>query len=341
MSVFIDRKYLGMLSHKLERYTQKNADLYNFRCPFCLDSQKNRSKARGYIYRKGNDYFFRCHNCSVSISFQNFLKELDGTAYKQYTLERYSSGESGHSNYKKPTFDNLRGNTFARLVTNKKRLNIQSIADLPENHYAKEYIKNRCIPTKFWSEIYFTETFKDFLDLEFPDHGKDMLPNDDRIVLLYTNEDGDITNVAGRALSDNKMRYITVKITDEKKVFGLHRMSRKDRVYVFEGQFDSFFIPNSVASGDSNLCGVGTVLVDCDVVLVYDNEPRNKEIVKQVNKAIEEDFKVCLFPESIPYKDVNDMIMGGMSTDVLKTIIDSNTSQGLAAKMKFITWKKC
>ena len=222
-----------------------------------------------------------------------------------------------------------------------QELSIDRISDLPDDHYAKEYIMNRCIPEEYWKDIYYTEAYKDFLDRDFPDHGKTDLPNDDRIVLLYTNEGGGITNIAGRALSDTKMRYITVKISDEKKIFGLHRMSRKSTVYVFEGQFDSLFIENGIASGDSNLCGVGTALVDCDVVLVYDNEPRNKEIVSQINKAVENNFKVCLFPDTIPYKDVNDMVASGMSRETVKNIIDSNTVQGLTAKMKFSLWRKC
>lgn len=341
MSVYIDRKYLGFVSHRLERFTQKNADLYNFRCPLCLDSRKNKIKARGYVYGKGNDYFFRCHNCGVSTTFSNFLKDLDSTLFKQYTLERYSAGDGGNTNYKKPTFTELKGNAFAKLNKSHQELSIDRIGDLPDDHYAKEYIMNRCIPEEYWKDIYYTEAYKDFLDRDFPDHGKTDLPNDDRIVLLYTNEGGGITNIAGRALSDTKMRYITVKISDEKKIFGLHRMSRKSTVYVFEGQFDSLFIENGIASGDSNLCGVGTALVDCDVVLVYDNEPRNKEIVSQINKAVENNFKVCLFPDTIPYKDVNDMVASGMSRETVKNIIDSNTVQGLTAKMKFSLWRKC
>jgi hypothetical protein len=271
------------------------------------------------------------------------LKNIDPTVFKQYTLERYAAGDNAHSNYKKPKFEDLRGNAFSKLsmVPEKKELSIESIADLPEDHYAKQYIIDRCIPEKYWSELYYADDFAGFLDRDFPDHGKDDLPNDDRIVLLYTNEQGEITNVAGRALGNNKLRYITVKITDEKKVFGLHRVSRQSRIYVFEGQFDSLFIPNSVASGDSNLGGVSAVLPDSEVVLVYDNEPRNKEICRQIEKSINSNQKVCMFPANIPYKDVNDMVVAGMDADAIKQIIDSNTFQGLAAKLKFTTWRKC
>lgn len=358
MSIYIDRKFLAFVSSKLEQYKQKNTDLYNFRCPYCGDSQKNKLKARGYVYRKSNDYFFICHNCGKSTTFAKFLEHVDGTSYKQYVLERYSTGETGHHNYKKPDFEQLKGNAYARFQSagNESRGNSTpvesvgrtsrtfahySVNNLPEEHYARDYIKKRKIPEKFWGEILFVPKFKDFLDEEFPDHGKDEIPNDDRVVLLYTNEKGEITNVAGRALSDTKIRYVTVKVSDEKKVFGLHRVRKETRIYVVEGQFDSYFLPNCVASGDSNLGGVAAIFPDLDVVLVYDNEPRNKDIVKQIEKSIDKGYKVCLFPSSVLGKDINDMIQNGLTSDEITDIIDKNTHSGLSAKLVFTNWKRC
>jgi hypothetical protein len=216
-----------------------------------------------------------------------------------------------------------------------------SIINLPDEHYARDYIKKRKIPERFWGEILFVPKFLDFLDKEFPNHGKDEVPNDDRVVLLYTNEKGEITNVAGRALSESKIRYVTVKVSDEKKVFGLHRLRKQERIYVVEGQFDSYFIPNCVASGDSNLGGMAAIFPELDVVLVYDNEPRNKDIVKQIEKSIDRGYRVCLFPESMKGKDVNDMIQNGLTIDQIKSIIDTNTFSGLTAKLKFTHWKRC
>lgn len=356
MSVYIDRKYLGFVSSKLEQFKQKNTDLFNFRCPYCGDSKRNKIKARGYVYRKENDYFFICHNCGKSTTFGKFLEEIDGSTYRQYALERYSAGETGNHNYKKPNFDHLRGNAFTRLQstaetvsqeqsenTNKtwNDIGLESIANLPEEHYARDYIKKRKIPEKFWNEIFFAPKFKDFLDQEFPDHGKDEIPNDDRIVLLYTNELGEVTNVAGRALSESKIRYVTIKVLDEKKLFGLHRIRKESKVYILEGQFDSFFVENSVASGDSNLGGVASVLPELDVTLVYDNEPRNKDIVKQIEKSIDKGYSVCLFPDTVKGKDINEMIQNGLTSDEIKSIIDTNTFSGLSAKLKFTHWKRC
>lgn len=358
MSVYIDRKFLGFVSSKLEQYKQKQTDLYNFRCPYCGDSKKNKLKARGYVYRKSNDYFFICHNCGKSTTFAKFLEHVDGTTYKQYILERYAAGETGHQPYKKPDFTELKGNAFSRFQSTSteptrdretpeslertwRAFAHYSIANLPEEHYARAYIKNRKIPEIYWNEILFVPKFKDFLDEEFPSHGKDEVPNDDRVVLLYTNENGEVTNVAGRALSDVKIRYVTVKITDEKKLFGLHRLRKSERIYVLEGQFDSYFVQNSIASGDSNLGGVAAVLPESDVVLVYDNEPRNKDIVKQIEKSIENNYQVCLFPDSIVGKDVNEMIQNGLTSAEIKSIIDKNTFSGLTAKLKFTHWKRC
>ena len=358
MSVYIDRKYLAFVSSKLDQFKQKQTDLYNFRCFYCGDSKKNKLKTRGYIYRKNNDYFYICHNCGKSTTFARFLQDVDGATYRQYALERYSNGETGKHNYPKPTFDGLKGNAFARFqsagnkssgdsettgsVENKRNsLTHYSIKNLPEEHYARAYIKNRRIPEQFWNEILFVPQFRDFLDKEFPNHGKDEVPNDDRIVLFYTNEKGEITNVAGRALSDTKIRYVTVKLTDEKKLFGLHRLQKQRTVYVLEGQFDSYFVENSIASGDSNLGGVAAVLPDVDFVLVYDNEPRNRDIVKQIEKSIDKGYKVCLFPESVKGKDVNEMIQNGLTSDEIQSIIDNNTFSGLTAKLKFTHWKRC
>ena len=359
MSIYIERKFLGFVSSKLEQFKQKNTDLYNFRCPYCGDSQKNKLKARGYVYRKSNDYFFICHNCGKSTTFAKFLEYIDGTTYKQYILERYSTGETGYgSNIKKPDFEQLKGNAYARFqssLNNSRGDSAESeklertwrafahysINNLPEEHYARAYIKNRKIPANFWNEILFVPKFKDFLDEEFPEHSKDEVPNDDRVVLLYTNEKGEITNIAGRALSDTKIRYVTVKVSDEKKVFGLHRVQKENRIYIVEGQFDSFFLPNSVASGDSNLGGVAAIFPELDTVLVYDNEPRNRDIVKQIEKSIDKGYRVCLFPESVKGKDVNDMIQDGLTSEEITSIIDSNTVNGLEAKLKFTHWKRC
>jgi transcription elongation factor Elf1 len=340
MSLYIDQKYIGAVSFRLEMFKKKKEDLYNFRCPYCGDSKRNKTKTRAFIYRKLNGYFFICHNCGKSTTFANFLQYLDSSQYKQYSYEKYADGAGAHSPVKKPDFADLKTGLHEYFEEKKSYSHIENIAELPDEHFAKNYIINRKIPKSAWSEVFYTENFKQFLDDNFPNHGKDNLPDDQRIILFYKNEGGTVTNVAGRALSDSKLRYITVKITDEKKVFGLDRVNKDETIYVTEGQFDSLFLPNSVASGDSNLVGCGELLGKEKVVLVFDNEPRNKEIVKQIEKAIVEDYSVCLFPEDAPGKDINEMIQNGLTLEDVKTLIESHTYRTLTARLKFITWRK-
>lgn len=340
MSVYIDRKFLSEMSFRLENFKQKKTDLYNFKCFYCGDSKKNKLKSRGYIYRKGNDYFYRCHNCGKGTTFANFLKDIDSESYKRYILERYTNGDNKHAPYKKPTFEELKGNAFSRFAEiNNKLISIETITQLDEEHYAKKYLINRMIPKSFFDDIYYTPHFRDFISNDFSEFAKEEIPNDERIVLLYKNEKGDVTNVAGRALGESKIRYATVKVSDEKKVFGLQRVQKKDKIFVVEGQFDSFFLNNCVASGDSNLIGVADFLGDCDCVLVYDNEPRNKSIVTQLEKAIKLGYKTVIYPSALDgYKDINDMVIAGFD---VKSIVEKNIYSGPAAALKLISWRKC
>jgi transcription elongation factor Elf1 len=350
MAVYTDRKYLGIIASRLEQYKQKKQDLYNFRCPYCGDSKKNRLKARGYIYRKSNDYFFSCHNCSKSTTFGKFLQDIDSGLYNQYALERYSNGETGNHNYKKPDFESLKGNAFSRFAnTNQKPQNtlaavtLPKVSDLPLEHKAVQYINQRNIPKKFWSEVFYCDNFQEYIRTNYPETESDIeqLPADERIVLFYTNEKGGVTNVSGRALSDNGMRYAVAKVSEEPKIFGTHRINKESTVYVVEGQFDSLFLNNCVASGDSNLINAANNLGAKNTVLVFDAEPRNKQIVKMMEKAVAVNCSICVFPEEIRGKDINEMILNGMNPEEVQRLVENNTYNGLVAKMKLSRWKRC
>lgn len=347
MSIYIDRKYIGQIQYRLERFVQKKPDLYNFRCPFCLDSKKSKTKARGYIYKLKDieAYAYTCKNCGKSISFGHLLKELDTTAYDQYVLEKYCSGANKHSPVEKPSFGSLKGNAAEYFRNHPKNLSISSIYRLPEGHPARSYIQDRRIPEKFWNEIFYAEKFYDFLNADFPDHGKkpEEVPNDERIVLLYTDRSGYVTHVAGRALDKNNgLRYISIKVSDvDRKVFGAHRLDLGKPAYVVEGQFDSLFIDNCVASGDASLSNVVDYFGTGDWTLIYDNEPRNREIVRHLEQAIDKGCKVVIFPTDLEWKDINDMVQkGNMSLDDVRTLIQNNTYKGAVAMLKFLRWKR-
>jgi len=343
MSVYVDRKYIGMIQYRLDGFVQKKPDLYNFRCPFCLDSKKSKTKLRGYIYKLKSveALAYRCHNCGASMSFGHLLEFIDGTAYKQYVLEKYCEGGNKHTPVEKPDFSSLKGNAAEYFRNHPKNLSISRVCDLPKEHPARSYIQDRRIPEKFWNEIFYAEKFFDFLNADFPDHGKTEkeCPNDARIVLLYTDKGGYVTHVAGRALDkNNKLRYVSIKVSDEdRKTFGIHRLDLQQPAYVVEGQFDSLFLDNCVASGDSNLVGVVEHFPTGDWTVVFDNEPRNKQIVHALEVAIDKGYKVVVFPDTIEQKDINDMVLAGVD---VKTVVRENTYKGAIAMLKFLRWKR-
>jgi hypothetical protein len=283
-----------------------------------------------------------CHNCNMSTTFGKLLQFIEPELYKEFRIEEFTDNNPRQENRSKQQLPEIKPNTKLKSLIDFK----DSVDTLPDGHYAKEYIRSRKIPEQFWKELFFVENYHDWMDKNFPDHGKKDLPSDPRIVMFYTNRKGEITNVTGRGLAvENKLRYVTVKIRDEKKVFGLHRMIPEKRVYIVEGQFDSMFLPNAVASGDSNLNGLASYLYKTcfceDIVLVYDNQPRNRELVEQIYSSIDEGYKIALLPYDSDAKDINEMIKGGMSSAEVQSLIDAHVYHGLTAKLEFGKWRKC
>lgn len=341
--LFLDRKYTLLISGRLRNFAQKNTDLFNFSCPFCGDSKRNQRKARGYIFAREDTYFYMCHNCGQSTNFYGFLKFVDPVTHRAYVMEKFVEGRKGKTA--------VRAEIAEVLVPERKEelmLSLYTIEMLPEDHYAKMYIAARMIPKQFWSELYYTDNFKKFMDDFFPEHGKEGLLEDARIILPYTDFSGNFTHIAGRALSiaDKTLRYQIVRVLkDQGKAFGLQRLSKdyNEPVYITEGQFDSLFLPNAVASGDSNLLGLAHRLRDKgynNITLVFDAEPRNKDLVKIIEAAIKDNQKVTLLPYSDKAKDLNDHIMNGMLPSDLKLMVDKNTVKGLVANLKFMAWRK-
>jgi predicted RNA-binding Zn-ribbon protein involved in translation (DUF1610 family) len=319
---FVDVKYISILSPRFEKFKKVKNNLYNFRCPLCGDSQKNKSKARGYLYQVKNNTNYKCHNCGVNISFNNFLKQVDSNLHKQYTFEKFKENSTGKNfpveepkfNFNKPKF--------------KPKLNLPKAV---ENFQAKQYLENRNInPYKF----YYSEKFKSWVNSIKPTFD-DLKYDEPRIVipLFYKKE---FIGLQGRTLSSDKIKYITIMLDeDAPKIYGLDDVKKEETIYVTEGPFDSTFIPNSIA-----LCGADGDIgkwIDGDIVWVYDNEPRNAEIHSRIERCIDNGEKVVIWPSSLKEKDLNDMVLSGFN---VQDMIKSNTYFGLEAKLKFTTWKK-
>ena len=342
MSLSVESKYIGLISHRLRNFKRKQDYLWNFSCPICGDSKKNLLKARGYVYKKGNNLFYSCKNCGIGTSLGKLLENVDGTLYKEYILERYKSGESGFSNFKEPTF-NVPSPRFDKLDKPKIFEHAEFCSNLSSEHFCLAYLKNRQIPKEFYSQLLFTSHYKKFIDALVPNHGKKLI-DDARVIIPFYDVYNNLIAVSGRALetSDKTLRYITIRTTDseEKLVFGMDRVSVHEPVRVVEGPLDSLFVKNCVASADANLAIVAENISAGKKVLIFDNEPRNKEIVKLMQESIKSNHNIVIWPNTIQAKDVNEMVMSGISVDEIESIISSNTFSGLEAQTKFVFWKK-
>ena len=320
----VDSKYIGLVSSRLQKFKRVKADLYNFRCPICGDSQKHKNKARGYFYQVKTNTNYKCHNCGASLSFNNFLKQIDSTLHKQYVMEKFKEGHAGGRNFvvEEPKFD------FKKPVFRKK-LDLPRASEVP---IAREYLERRKLdPSKF----FFTNKFKEWTNT----HKKtfDNITRDEsRIVIPLYDVKNNLIGFQGRSLVPNSVKYITVMINEEApKIYGLDKVKTEKPIYILEGPFDSTLVENSVA-----MCGSDLDIRTfgwCDYIWVFDNEPRNREIVERISKTINRGDQVVIWPSNIEEKDVNDMVLYGHN---VMDVLQSNTYSGLKAKIKFNYWKK-
>jgi len=343
MSLHIDIKYTLLISNRFEKFQRKQDYLFACRCPICGDSKKNKLKMRGYIYRKDNSLYYRCHNCGEGMSLGNLIKRLDGNLHKEYVMERYSVGEGGrHTNFKAPKII-IPSPKFDKLSTNITYQNAERCDKLPQNHFCIQYLKNRLIDEKHYSKLYYTDNYKKFCDEIYPNHGKE-ITEDKRLIIPYYDEFNSLIAVTGRALENasEKLRYVTMRTNEskEKLIYGLNTVDKSKPVYIVEGPIDSLFIENAVASGDANLKIAAENVGAFKKILVFDNEPRNKEVCKLIELAIKSGHDVVIWPDNVIGKDINEMVQLGMSVDEIENIISSNTFCGLEAQTKFVFWKK-
>ena len=342
MSLPVESKYVRLLSSRLRNFKQKKDYLWNFSCPICGDSQKNKTKARGYVFPKGNNLFYRCHNCGVSISVGNFIKAVDESLYKEFVLEKYKSGETNNTRSAN-TILNIPSPRFDKLDKQKVFEHAEWVDKLPSGHFCLVYCVKRHIPANILSKLLFTPHYKQFCDALVPNHGKTIV-DDARLVIPFYDEYNELIAVSGRALEtgDKTLRYITLRTNDsqDKLIFGMDRVDLNQTVKIVEGPVDSLFLKNCIASGDANLVLCADAISSDKIVLIFDNEPRNKEIVKMMQNAIGLKYDVVIWPDTIGGKDINEIILSGKSQDEIEEIISSNTFRGIEAQLKFNMWKK-
>ena len=339
MSIYIDQKYLNILSGQLERFTRKREDLYNFRCPICGDSEKHQYKARGYVYRKTNGLYYRCHNCGAGMSLSNLIRDLNPGLHQQYVMDTYTSNSHSKSTpVERPKFK-FETPEFKTSHTSTSLDEIVSIDKLPEEHYCRQYVKGRNIPEEHYKNLYFAENFKEWvvgLEISKDDIYKHLY-EEPRLVIPFFDSSRNMIAAQGRALGESDLRYITIKIDEHQpKIFGLDRIDKNKPIFVVEGPIDSLFIDNCIAVAGGDLTSALSHLIDCDLTFVYDNERRNRETVKKMESTIDRHHKVVIWPKYVREKDINEMILSGIN---VPDVLDTNTFYGLTAKTKMLEFK--
>ena len=318
----IDSKFINLISPKLQKFKRVKSDLYNFRCPICGDSKKNKSKMRGYLYAMKADVNFKCHNCGASMTFSSFIKHLDPVIHKQYVFERFKQGTTGRATVVEEPKFHFEAPTFKTKI---------KLPKASENPSADGYLTARKLDS---TQFYYAEQFKKFVNTLKPTFDDTKYDEERIIIPLYYEKN--LIGLQGRSLGPSKVKYITVMLNDDApKIYGLDNIRRDAPVYITEGPFDSTFIRNSIAmcGADANVDRWGI----SNPVWIYDNEPRNIEIVRRIGHTIDSGDSVVIWPNGIDDKDINDMVMSGLD---VQSVIESNTYSGLEAKLKFNTWKK-
>ena len=286
--------------------------------------------------------FVKCHNCGVSTNAGNLIKQVDSSLYKEYVLERYKTGETNNTRSANTTL-NITPPRFDKIAKQKIFEHGEWLSNLPSGHFCLEYATNRKIPSNFYDKLLFTSHYKQFCDALIPNHGKQLV-DDARLVIPFYNEYNELIAISGRALetSDKTLRYVTIRTneSEDKLVYGMDRVNLSDTVKIVEGPIDSLFLKNCVASGDANLSLTAKNINADKKILIFDNEPRNKEIVKMMQNAIKLSYFVVIWPSSIVGKDINEMILNGISPDEIENIISSNTFKDIEAQLKMNMWKK-
>lgn len=331
---FVDLQYAQQLAGRLDNFKIRHTNPYkiNFRCPICGDSQKSRSKARGWLLEKGDSFNYYCHNCGASMSFSFFLKSQDPMMYNDWVADKFLKKPTANT---KPTLETTKF-TAPKFEKNPLK-SIKKVSQLAWDHPVKAYIAKRQIPAQQHYRLYYTPKFKGWINSIVPNKFENVGKDEPRLVIPFLDERKRVFGVSARGFDPKGIRYITIMFDERPKIFGLDTVDFNREYYIVEGAIDSMFIRNSVAMNGAE-GNVSSLRCIQNGVFVFDNEPRNKEINKRMEKVIDKGYKICIWPPNLPGKDINEMICNGHKD--VQGVLRDNTFQGLTAKLKFTEWRR-
>lgn len=267
------------------------------------------------------------------------IERVDPSLSREYRLEVFREEKGGANTgprylIPKPEFS-------AKAEPEKKLIDIGliPISSLPEDHRAVQYLVGRKIPKARYHDLYYAQDMKVCEELNI--NYKDRLISDERIVIPFRNLEGKLTGVSGRAMGNSKVRYVTVRLNNEPLVYGLDRVDVSKIVYIMEGPFDSMLVPNSIAPGGTDMVRALSYIPHDKAVIVFDNQPRNKQVVDHVQKMATRKIPMVVWPSNWKYKDINESVVDGVDPAEVVALLNTCTHQGLALNLALRDWKKC
>lgn len=338
--LWIDHKYVGLICNRLPKFKKKSDKLYNFRCVFCGDSQKDKNKTRGYLYVHKDRIAYKCHNCNISTSLYKLLNHLDPSLSNAYKLEQFANSNN-HSTFV---------HKLSAVLENKQKieppesnilidLGLIPAHLLAEDHRIVSYLQSRKIPRSRWADLYYAHDMRVLEKLNKSYENR--LISEERMVIPFRDMAGNITGVTGRAIGNNKLRYVTVRVTDDVMIYGLNILDLSRTIYVTEGPIDSMFVDNAIAAGGSDFKRAVMQFDRNKIILIFDNQPRNKQLVDIMNRMIAQDYKMVIWPSNWRYKDINESIIDGVTSSALMQTLHTHSHQHLNLKLAMREWNKC
>ena len=330
---WIGKKFIGQIEHTLEGFVWKGEDRANCRCPVCGDSKVKKNKKRGWWLLKNGEWVYKCYNCGYFAGLPTFLKRYHNQLYHDYLVEKMGD------NYRVPTPKAI-PKPEPVIVKPNGLENLVRLDRFPKSNMFVQYVSNRLIPRSKWNLIYacpteFEAWYEKVNGNELPEW-----ESDPRIIIPSFNSDGNVMMYSCRSIVEKpSIRYLIIKVrSDGLKLFGLERVNTKQTHLVLEGQLDSLFFDNALAMVGSDF--PEKELNKRTAIVVYDNEPRNAEIVTKMQKALNHGFKVCVWPKSMRGKDVNEMVQNGHSAEEIFSTVLKNSAYGLQCKLMIAQWLK-
>lgn len=344
----IDFAMINRLSQRLPMFKQKAHGKYNFRCPICGDSQKNKYKARGWIIDFKGSLRYHCFNDdSCGSSFSYFLKRFDENLATDYRFEKFKEyGYQKREEEIKPQINTLEFEDDEPEEAEKVHFKgLPKISELDSSHPARKYLEDRLLPKRFFDELYFCDHWK-ALTNEYEQTYDKIEEDEHRIVIPAYNRQGELICFQGRIVDDGSGRvearkYMTVKVKDELKIYGAERIKKGSPVFILEGAFDTMFLSNSIAMLGGSLNSLDGLPDGYEYVFVLDNEPRNVSVLRRYKQTIEKGYSIVSWLEW-PYKqkDINLCVQAGVDPSRIQKYLEQNITKGLMASLKLESWKK-